>query len=369
MITKINNFILEASLSQQREEKAKIALLVQTAKEMVELYNKSEEFENLKKIQNIEIETLLDQMEKTSIIASGVLIEVIKPYETMRMSNKEYTEFVESSINMINEDYKKMHDKAIELNTKLSNGSKYLRFFNNSKKLPTGTLTSESMGNILSTIKEWYNIFKKSVLSLLNSFNSNLDMIKQKALSFQQLNTNESVSSNDLNDVAVVLEKAKVLIETAEQEKYFLELAKVKELQVIKMLEEFKAKSVAIDDKIIQLIKIAPKNKVSETDYMNYMTNAEMVGEGVSDMANSLFSLYTKVSQVSGSVRQYADDSNSPDGTFNATFDYVFKTVRLPDAKSESISSFISNIAEKIKRFFSNFRIASKKVDNALNHI
>src|SRR5574343_1204706 len=119
MIKKFEDLIKEAALSKQRAENARLALLVQTAREMIELYEKAEEFDNSKRIKNAEIEQMLDEMKATSIIASGVLVEVIKPYETKRLDSKEYTAFVESAVDSISEEYKAMHAKAVELNTKL----------------------------------------------------------------------------------------------------------------------------------------------------------------------------------------------------------------------------------------------------------
>ena len=477
MIKKFEDLIKEAALSKQRAENARLALLVQTAREMIELYEKADEFDNSKRIKNAEIEQMLDEMKATSIIASGVLVEVIKPYETKRLDSKEYIAFVESAVDSISEEYKAMHAKAVELNTKLSTETKYLKFAKNSKALPSGEMTYEG---ILDTVKHWFGKFKESVKSLLKKFTDMLGDIKEQAQTFNNVQENvdynqrdalynsylkelnqlldsfnnkglyaypssgfesqtrtfqqkgltyygdaffdntekldsiiemprgeeqqkvsdaiyrfinkvkkdgfdvhfmyggllfydktqndADVNENagkDAGDIAKVLQKAKDIIADAENEKYFLELAKVKEAQVIKMLEEFKAKSMAIDDKIVQLIRIAPKEKLSLPDYSKYMTNAELVGKAVSEMADNLFAVYSKVSQVSGSVRQFADDSGSPDGTLNAYFDYENKKVKL----RESFTSFFKNLAGKIKKFISGFNMASKKADAALENI
>lgn len=169
------------------------------------------------------------------------------------------------------------------------------------------------------------------------------------------------------NDALVeALSKASEAISHAEEEKFYEELYRTKQAQVISLLKEFKAKKIAIDDKIIQLITEEKKPKLSKSEYMDKMSNAEEVGEAIAEMAQSLFSMYSKTHSVSGSVRQYKDDSNSPDGTLGATFDYVFKTVKLPTNESDS---FLTRVINKIKRFFSNFKIASKRMDMALSQI
>lgn len=170
------------------------------------------------------------------------------------------------------------------------------------------------------------------------------------------------------NDALIeALVKASESISATEEEKFYKELYEVKKQQVIDLLKEFNAKKIAIDDKVAMLITIAGKPTLSKSEYMDKMSNAAEVGEGVAEMAQNLFSMYTKAHSVGGSLRQYKDDSNSPSGTLGATFDYVFKTVRLPETNESE--SFISRIANRIKRFFSNFRIASKNVDMALNQI
>ena len=186
------------------------------------------------------------------------------------------------------------------------------------------------------------------------------------------VNTIVDVPVNDptpvSNDALVeALDKAIEIINTTEEEKFYEELYRSKQQQVISLLKEFDAKKIAIDDKIAMLITEASKPTLSKAEYMDKMSNAAEVGDAVAEMAQNLFSMYTKVHSVSGSLRQYKDDSNSPSGTLGATFDYVFKTVRLPETNESE--SFITRLANRIKRFFSNFRIASKKLDMALNQI
>ncbi len=414
MITSINEFKkylskINESLSKDRSNEFKIKMLVQTCKEFIDASAKGKEFEELKRGKDAEIEAILDDMKATSIIANGVLIEVIKPFQQHRLDSKEYLDFVEKSTGMITEEYKKMHQKAIQLATKDSDDIAYLRQFPNKKNLPTGTLTNEG-------VKDFFLNIIRNIKNFLASFNIKLNKIKNEAMKFQSMNEsvnyyckdcgnstrdehepckgcgsmsqeteqthfNESVENSNVDQIKLqsVLEKAKETIELAEQEKYFKELKAVKQQQIIDMLNEFKMKKIAIDNVLVQVIKIEGKPKMSDKEYQEAMTNAEIVGESVSEMANDIFSLYTKVSQVSGSVRQYKDDSNSPDGTLNATFDYVFKKVILPEDNpnyvkqeskiNEGLKEIFNNLFNKIKRFISSFKIASRRCDNALEQL
>jgi hypothetical protein len=474
MITSINEFKkyllkVNESLSKDRSNEFKIKMLVQKCKEFIDASAKKNEFEELKRGKNAEIEAILDEMKATSVIASGVLIEVVKPFQQHRLSSNEYLEFVEKSTGMITEEYKKMHQKAIQLATKDSDGYAYLRQFPNKKNLPTGTLTNEG-------VKDFFLNIIKNIKNFLASFKIKLNNIKNEAMKFQSMNesisgvnnpiesvqefddiynttansylnnnkkeelinlyntdhifniikidksigrmeskreyqkqykqlpisaksfneyqdteyleqifvsdymkqTNENNSTTN-NKLTEVLEKAKEVIELAEQETYFEELKKVKQQEIIDMLNEFKMKKIAIDNVLVQIIKVEGKPKFYDKDYQEAMTNAEIVGESISEMANDIFSLYTKVSQVSGSVRQYKDDTNSPDGTLNATFDYVFKKVILPEDNpnyvkqeskiNEGLKEIISNLFNKIKRFISSFKISSRRCDNALEQL
>lgn len=416
MIT--NYKLFKESLSSDRKSNMQMELLIKTCREMISNYDKADEFEQLKKNKNVEVQALLDKMNATSIIAKGVLIEVVKPYESNRLATKEYMEFVMTSKDAIDEEYVKMHAKAIELATKFADESSYLRFNKNSKNLATGTLVPE---NFVSNAFKWaFNKFKNLITKFLAAFDSKLQQIAQQAKQFQTtLITTEAVtyyckdcgnSTRDENskckecgssnwqteqtvfesnatapDLTEILTKAKEAIELAEQEAYYKNLARINEEHVKMMLSQFKAKAIAIDNILVSKTIISAKEKLSEVDYMNAITNAEIVGESVADMANSLLSLYTKSFQVSGSVRQYADDTNSPDGVLNATFDYVFKKVMLSQDNpnhqvnqvnqeekvhenklTDAIASVVNTVFNKIKQFISMFKISNRKCDLAL---
>ena len=493
MITSINEWRKhnEASLSSDmankvkqqmldEENKEKLDKLIKTAKEMVEAYAKAEAFEIVKKTKNEEIKKLLNDLGTHSIIAEGVLIEVIGTYDNHSTNLTDYTLFVESSVDTLGKQYKEMHDKIMALSTTMKDDSAYLRFNKNPKNLATGTMidpisTTEGIG---STIMSWITSFKNWVSSFLPKAKKELDNIKEQ-IKIQQgltesiiknvllneakfrskykqiiydnllensynyrdlctacndvkpgtsedygmyrnlmimlddnivsrvkvgkvfvysLTTVPSASSTSTGNQASVvpdallvdttidapvdavllketLEKAKELIAEAEQEKYFLELAKVKEAQVIKMLKEFGMKKVAIDDKIISMTITPGKPTLNKADFMDKMTNAEIVTESIADMAQDLFALYTKTFEVAGSVRQHKDETGLPEGTLGATFDWIIKQVVGPElpitpiVKENVVTDILKKVGSKIKRFISRFNIASKRADMALSHI
>lgn len=374
MITNINQYrkILE-SLTSDRTQRMKLDLLMQTAKEMIDAYDKAEAFKIAKTAKNEEIKQVLEELGTHSIVCKGVLIEIVGTFDNHSTNLTEYTKFVESSVEILGKQYKEMHDKMTEVSTKMSNGTEYLRFNKNPKNLDSGTM--EGIGNIMQTVSNWITNLKSWFNNFLLKANEEINNIKQN-LKYQTKNVitnNESIiNENDNNSLVVeALKKASLLIDDAENEKYFLELAKIKEQQVIAMLNEFKAKKLAIDDKVLSLIKIESKPSLDKATYMNNMSNAEIVTESVADMAQNLFSLYTKSFQTSGSVRQYKDDSGLPEGTLGASFDWIIKQVVAPTTTSNEnkIVDFIKNAIRKLKQYVSGFKIASKRADMALSEI
>lgn len=459
--------LVEESLSKDRANEAKLKMLVDAAREMMEAKLKAKELNDLRKIKNKEIEEALDALNTSSIIANGVLIEVIKPYETHRLNTAEYVDFVEQSVDVIGKEFMEMHNKAVELATSVGGGTKYFMQHAN-KGYDTGTIVEGEnifkrftnwIKSLVGTLKDKINSFKTTLNQIEDRaeyFNSlvnesytgrkskYIDMIldtltKQSDITYQELaklsnvslgsymdlglyrnlrklldlnivtrekrsgsrayfyklvNSTDVVDSSeidevddtdttilpDIDPVISVLELAKETIEIANQESYYKELADIKQKQVIELLESFNGKKIAIDDKILTLVEKKDKPTMSWAQYQDIMSNGEIVSDGVADMANDLFSLYSKVSQVSGSVRQYKDDKNLPDGTLGATFDYVFKTVLAPDENPNFKPAIQENVFNKlgswfkrsvrfIKQLFNKFKITSRTVDNALDMI
>lgn len=134
MITKIKNFKLHLeSLSSDRAEQAKKQMLIDTCKQMIADYEESDKYEELKKTANNDVKEILQKFNKSSVIASGVLIEVIGGFQTHRLDLKTYNDFVEKSVDILGKDYKEASDKMKELATKFSDESSYLRFNKNPK--------------------------------------------------------------------------------------------------------------------------------------------------------------------------------------------------------------------------------------------
>lgn len=151
-------------------------------------------------------------------------------------------------------------------------------------------------------------------------------------------------------NIVKVLETAKETIELAEQEEYYKQLAKTNEKMIINLLKEFDAKSIAIDDKILTLVH-SPESEVFDFNtYQEKITNAEEVGDAVALMAKALLDVHRQYFEVSGSVRQFKDDTNSPEGTMGATFDYEEKTVKLPESVVNEDAKFNYMMLDRLKQ-------------------
>lgn len=402
MITKISDFKINESLSSDRAREAKLQILIDTARQMIENYKKAEEFEQLKNEKNIEVKEVLERLNKTSVIAEGVLIEVIKPFQQKRFSSKAYFDFVETSVGTISEDFRLLSNEIKATSIKMSAEKEYIRTNKNTRNKETGTM-SEGIGDFYNNIKNWVQAFVSKLSVLLNKTERDLGIIMAKAEKFSSMvesakddviflktqlqkayeaggenmeydemygynqtvsfedwfkkeynptfNVNEDLSpeeerrlrrnraSRDSHarrreqnkNVETVLVKAKEAIELAQKQSYFEELAKVQEEQVIALLKEFNSKSIAIDDVILNLIRTESKPVLDTAEYEKNMTNAELVGDAVALMSKGLIEIHKNTVNISGSVRQYKDDSESPEGTFNARFDWENKTVKIPE--------------------------------------
>ena len=466
MITKLEKFKLHLeSLSSDRAAAGKLQMLIDTCKQMIADYAESDKYDALKKSANNDVKDILAKFEKSSVIASGVLIEVIQPYEMQRLDTKSYLEFVEKSVDILGNDFKTISDEMAKLATKMSDETSYLRFNQNKKfNYPTGTMLDkdnkvikkESIGSFIDSIKDWLVNFKNKIFGLFDKTEQDVNNIKAELIQFQnnkhkfpneliaslknnenktnegnilckiahnwskpyidkdynedfnitmrhckrcgqqqesknmsnkpdfhdikyksKQNTvkkvNEAVEPN-ANDIKEILEKAKAAIDYGTKQAYYEQLARTKEATVIELLKEFKAKGIAIGDIIVSMTTLEAKPKMTLETYMDSMTNATIVNESIAEMATNLFSIHTKTSPVSGSVRQYGDDTNSPDGTFNARFDYVNKKVELEQDrnKHESLSvteSWLNDIWDKVKNFFKSFRRNSRNADVALEKL
>lgn len=176
----------------------------------------------------------------------------------------------------------------------------------------------------------------------------------------------------DVDPIVAVLEKAKEAIELAEQENYYKQLIKSKEENIMKMMAKFNATKISIGDKILSLVTVSDKKIVDWNEYQNIMLNGVTVSDNVKTMSETLFNTYNKVIQVSGSIRQFDNDSDLPEGTTGATFDYVLKKVIGPKNKetvNENILGWFKKIGQTIMNWFKTFFNAFKNIENALNNI
>jgi hypothetical protein len=203
MITNINDFRkLNETIDDDSQRAAKLAQLVELGKQMIENYKKVEEFAALKAQKNAEVQELLERMNKTSIIAEGTLIEVYKPFQTRRLSSKEYFDFVNNSVGVINEDFKTLSESIKAISTKLTGGTSYIRTTKNTRDLPEGTLkTTESLSDIWSSIKSWFASFKETIMNMLPGMEAKLQTIKAQANNFNAttetvVNVTESISDD-----------------------------------------------------------------------------------------------------------------------------------------------------------------------------
>jgi hypothetical protein len=168
-------------------------------------------------------------------------------------------------------------------------------------------------------------------------------------------------------NIVSVLEQAKETIVLAEESEYYTQLAKTNEKMIINLLKEFKSKSIAIDDKIISLVNTAASDKFDFSIYQEKITNAEEVGDAVALMAKALLDVHRNVVEMSGSVRQYKDDTASQDGTMGASFDYVNKTVKLPEGKTNEGKEFNYMLLSRLQSDCEYFLGYGNRRENALH--
>lgn len=379
MITKITDFkkYLNESLSNDRMMNFKKKQLEDAARQLIEAMKKLEIAEIARKQQNEIVKNVLQELDTHSIVCQGVLIQMVNGFESTRTDMKGYNEFVQSSIDTLGAQYMEMHEKITQIATKENPDLPYITTAKNTKNLPTGVVEEGVMTSIkkgfhliVSKIKSFLRISKVEVEEIQDELDRYISPNDQETDHFVPF-YNESLETEPQSEaIANALTEAKKLIEQTEEEKYYEELVKSKKQEIMNLLKEFNSKKYVIDEKILSVVTRKGGPKLSESEYRDKMINAEEVGEHVAEMAQSLFSLYTKTFEVSGSIRQYSDDTNLPDGTLGATFDWVFNTVTPPDnTVSEGVSSFIMRAIRKIKSYISNFRLASRRCDMALNQI
>jgi len=453
-----NRVKLNEALSVDRVKEARLKILVDEAKEMLKAKERAKELAELRKVKNKELQEALEEVKQSSVVAQGVLFEVIQPYEKTGLNTKEYVNFVENSVDKITKEYKEIHNKVLELAKVEKKGYSYFRTAQNKNNLEPGTIVESKFSDFINWIKSGIKKIKNKLFSFRNTLSNISDQAKQfqvnekvysgrkskyknailsvltndtnltyytiaeklgdmgisgkrKTVEYstysnliELLNQNivvrtkkeghgrsyfyslsDDVNVNDIelidndpnvdaqpdNDALVsILEHAKESIDLAEEQKYYEELAKSKEKRVKELMAEFNATKVAIDEKIISLVTVKDSKRVDWPKYQEMMLTAKSVDKDSKAMANSLFKMYNKVTEVKGSLRQYDDDANLPDGTFGATFDYVLKQVLAPNQNvNEGIMDVIKKIGTGLKRLFNNFFKFSNRIKKSLNNI
>lgn len=388
MFTTINefkSFLIKESNSSDRADKAKLEILIQKCKEMLENTKKMEEFEALKKEKNEEVKKLLTKIKSTSIIANGVLIQIIKPYQKKSIDSKEYFKFLEESTNILTDDFREISEQIKEVSKKTNPAKKYLRTNKNTRNEEEGTMKTNE-NKVVDFFKNIYSKFK----SIFTKIDKDLERIVKKAEKFDiKISLNENVLNEELTPeqaeqkrlarnaysneyklkqrtVVKALENAKLAIELAQNEEYYKQLVALQKAEITNLLEQFNAKSIAIGEKIIALTNTAESETFDIKKYQEQITNAELVEQNVAIMAEALLKMFEKTTEVPGYVAHYKDDTNSPEGTLDATFDYENKTVKL---KESVLSDAFNKIMGKLRIFFARFNKASNNVDNALQNI
>lgn len=352
MLTKFH--IFNESLSTDRIRAAKLANLVDAGKQMIENYKMAEEVALKKAQANAELAELLAELGKTSVVVEGVLVEVCKPYESNRLATKEYFEFVHNAVSEIDESFRALSNTIEEASTKMSKDKAYISKLKNTKKLPEGTLKQNE--GIASWITNLLNRVKRF---LIPSILDNMSKLSSESKRFMVV-----TESKEEDLIVKILAKAKEAIDYGMEEAYYVELAKSKEPMIMQLLDDFQAKSVAIGDTILNMVRTPGKEVFDMKAYEEKITNAEQVGEATAAMAKNLMDLYRKSIPVSGSIRHIKDDTGSPDGTFNVRFNH--KTLKTELPKNESVSNAIASL---IRGIFALFKSNSKKVDKALAKI
>lgn len=452
---------LNEALSVDRKKDAKLKILVQEARELIDAKMKLKEIAELRKIKNNELKEALEDVKEASIIAKDVLFEVIKPYERKGLDTKAYIKFVEESTDEVTKEFMKVHNIALELAKKDKKGYTYFSQAKNTKNLETGTIVESKLMDFLKKI---YNKLKNA----FKSFKTKMDDITEKALDFAATEFNKSndtvseavdyvgnksvfkdsiiellTEHNELNytqfidmiasklgydhniDLSVfrnlkqllaqgvlnrekkpgqgktyfyfltnetdavdlidndpsietqpdedaivaILEQAHKSIELAEEEKYYKALIESKEANVEKMLKEMNATKIAIDDKILSLVTRKESKYTDWSTYQEVMLTGKTVSSNVKGMAKSLFDTYEKVTQVSGSIRQFDNDADLPEGTTGATFDWVLKKVVAKEDINENLMDIFKKVGRYIKNLFNKFFNFAKRANLALSKI
>lgn len=165
--------------------------------------------------------------------------------------------------------------------------------------------------------------------------------------------------------LAEALSLAKNSIETNKKK---LELETEEDMlkdEAVKLFEELNLLDIAINDKIYKLYS-QQRNYLQVTEFQKAITTIEEVGADMADTFTDLIASSVNYFDVSGSVRQYKDTSNSPDGTLGAHFNHTTLEVEPPVSESMINENILKKALSWIKGAFRKTFRLRKRVEKKL---
>lgn len=157
---------------------------------------------------------------------------------------------------------------------------------------------------------------------------------------------------------AITLNKAKLSLETEEQ--------MLKE-DIIKLFDELNLLEIVVDDKIHKMYT-QKRTYLNAPEFQKAITDAEEVGEEISDLMIDLVSQHVKEFETSGSTRQFADNSGLADGTLGAHFDHETKQVVMERMRKRNAR--IKRINENIfKKAWNWIKSSIKRIINTRKNV
>lgn len=130
-------------------------------------------------------------------------------------------------------------------------------------------------------------------------------------------------------DTSYVSEALQISKEAIEINKNKLSLQTEEEMlksDIVKLFEELNLLEIVVGDKIHKLYT-QERTYLNSSEFQKAITTVDNVGEEIADLMTDLVSQHVKEFEVTGSIRQFSDTSNSPDGTLGAHFDHETKRV------------------------------------------
>lgn len=169
----------------------------------------------------------------------------------------------------------------------------------------------------------------------------------------------------DMTYLGEALKLAKISIDTNKKK---LELETEEDMlkdETVKLFEELNLLDIAINDKIYKLYS-QQRSYLQVTEFQKAITTIEEVGADMADTFTDLIASSVNYFNVSGSVRQYKDTSNSPDGTLGAHFNHTTLEVEPPVSESIINENILKKALSWIKGAFRKMFGLRKRVEKKL---